>query len=147
MPSRNAAARQGEGAAPAPVVTQGIKFYDPEIVGDTPETVEWRGIANLVAELRDSLGLAAGKPVFVAGGSVRPPTPNWQTSLIWPHYHGTCTQSACVILYCLQHLTEDHKSALCMCCTGMRSLQLHNKHFSSSKADFVCTPQYRADRY
>ena len=27
---------------------QGIKFYDPEIVGDTPETVEARGIANLL---------------------------------------------------------------------------------------------------
>lgn len=29
---------------PAAPLPQGIKFYDPEIVGDTPESVEWRGM-------------------------------------------------------------------------------------------------------
>jgi len=27
---------------------QGVKFYQPEIVGDTPETVEYLGVKNLV---------------------------------------------------------------------------------------------------
>lgn len=49
---------------------QGIKFYDPEIVGDTPETVEFKGLTNLVHMLRDNLGLRAGKLVFSADGKV-----------------------------------------------------------------------------
>lgn len=52
---------------------QGIKFYDPEIVGDTPETVESRGVSNIVAALRDQLGLRSGKVIFAADGSVSPP--------------------------------------------------------------------------
>eukprot|EP00887_Chlorella_sp_A99_P004628 scaffold4.g4628.t1 len=40
---------------------QGIKFYDPEIVGDTPEAVEFKGLQNLVAAACEHLGLEAGK--------------------------------------------------------------------------------------
>lgn len=51
---------------------QGIKFYDPEIVGDTPEAVDFRGVQNLVEKAREHLGLAAGKVIFAPDGSVRP---------------------------------------------------------------------------
>jgi hypothetical protein len=49
---------------------QGIKFYDPQIVGDTPETVEYRGLHNLVTLLRQHVGLRAGQLLFAADGSV-----------------------------------------------------------------------------
>jgi len=49
---------------------QGIKFYDPEIVGDTPETVELVGVRNLLAAAGDRLGCAAGKTIFTTDGSV-----------------------------------------------------------------------------
>ncbi|CAI5515844.1 unnamed protein product [Closterium sp. Naga37s-1] len=39
---------------------QGIKFYDPQIIGDTPEAVEYTGVANLLARLRPQLAAAAG---------------------------------------------------------------------------------------
>ncbi|KAF8060080.1 NAGS2 [Scenedesmus sp. PABB004] len=44
---------------------QGIKFYEPEIAEDTPEAVEARGLANVVAAARDRLGLEAGKAIMV----------------------------------------------------------------------------------
>ena len=50
---------------------QGIKFYDPEIVGDTPETVELVGVRNLVAAAKEHLGCSAGKTIFATDGSVR----------------------------------------------------------------------------
>ncbi len=40
---------------------QGIKFYDPEIVGDTPETVEYVGVRNLVEAVQQQLGTEQGK--------------------------------------------------------------------------------------
>lgn len=40
---------------------QGIKFFDPEIVGDTPESVEYKGIQNLMAALEGRLGLRQGR--------------------------------------------------------------------------------------
>ncbi|GLC61057.1 hypothetical protein PLESTB_001711400 [Pleodorina starrii] len=39
---------------------QGIKFYDPEVVGDTPEAVEYNGMANLLDAAADSLGVRGG---------------------------------------------------------------------------------------
>lgn len=48
---------------------QGIKFYNPEVVGDTPETVEYRGLQNLVHILREHVGLRAGKLIFAPDGS------------------------------------------------------------------------------
>ncbi len=43
---------------------QGIKFYQPEIVGDTPENVEYRGIKNLVQAAAANLNRTAEKLVF-----------------------------------------------------------------------------------
>ncbi|EFJ50015.1 hypothetical protein VOLCADRAFT_89408 [Volvox carteri f. nagariensis] len=39
---------------------QGIKFYDPEVVGDTPEAVEYNGMVNLLDAAADSLGFEGG---------------------------------------------------------------------------------------
>lgn len=78
---------------------QGIKFYDPEIVGDTPETVEFKGLTNLVHVLRDNLGLRAGKPVLSADGKV------------CLHFYGAFL---CTTLYdpaCLYLAMIDHRFA------------------------------------
>lgn len=48
---------------------QGIKFYDPEIVGDTPEAVEYVGMQNLLGVVKDKLGSSSGKVVWAADGS------------------------------------------------------------------------------
>jgi uncharacterized protein YbjT (DUF2867 family) len=42
----------------------GIKFYQPEIVGDTPENVEYRGIKNLVQAAAANLNRDGEKLVF-----------------------------------------------------------------------------------
>ena len=47
---------------------QGIKFFDPEIVGDTPETVELVGVRNLVQAAQEHLGFEAGKVIFAPSG-------------------------------------------------------------------------------
>jgi len=43
---------------------QGIKFYMPEIVGDTPEHVEYQGVKNLVAAAAQNLQSADSKVIF-----------------------------------------------------------------------------------
>ncbi len=43
---------------------QGIKFYQPEIVGDTPENVEYQGVKNLVAAAAKYLPKAGEKLLF-----------------------------------------------------------------------------------
>jgi uncharacterized protein YbjT (DUF2867 family) len=45
---------------------QGIKFYDPEVSGDTPEAVELRGMENVLAAIRahGAVPLADGLDVF-----------------------------------------------------------------------------------
>ncbi|MBD2439510.1 CIA30 family protein [Nostoc sp. FACHB-110] len=43
---------------------QGIKFYQPEIVGDTPENVEYQGVKNLVAAAAKYLPAANEKLIF-----------------------------------------------------------------------------------
>ncbi|MBD2627750.1 CIA30 family protein [Trichormus variabilis] len=43
---------------------QGIKFYLPEIVGDTPENVEYRGVKNLVEAAKKYLPSAGEKLIF-----------------------------------------------------------------------------------
>ncbi|MBE9210373.1 CIA30 family protein [Nostoc sp. LEGE 06077] len=43
---------------------QGIKFYQPEIVGDTPENVEYQGVKNLVAAAVKYLPAANEKLIF-----------------------------------------------------------------------------------
>ena len=49
---------------------QGIKFYEPEVVGDTPEAVEFRGIQNLLAAVKEHVGYRHGKLIFSADGQV-----------------------------------------------------------------------------
>lgn len=49
--------------------TQGIKFYDPEIVGDTPESVEYNGMQNLLDALGERLGRRAGRPLLDAANA------------------------------------------------------------------------------
>lgn len=43
---------------------QGVKFYLPEIVGDTPENVEYQGVKNLVTAAAKYLVAAGEKPIF-----------------------------------------------------------------------------------
>ncbi|KAI3697830.1 hypothetical protein L6452_30927 [Arctium lappa] len=44
--------------------SQGIKFFEPEIKGASPEMVEYIGMQNLIKGLKDSVGLKSGKLVF-----------------------------------------------------------------------------------
>ncbi|MBW4574088.1 MAG: CIA30 family protein [Aphanothece sp. CMT-3BRIN-NPC111] len=43
---------------------QGIKFYQPEVVGDTPENVEYQGVKNLVQAAAQHLSPATEKLIF-----------------------------------------------------------------------------------
>lgn len=43
---------------------QGVKFYQPEIVGDTPENVEYRGVKNLVAAANQYLSKSSDRILF-----------------------------------------------------------------------------------
>ncbi|CAK9152633.1 unnamed protein product [Ilex paraguariensis] len=44
--------------------SQGIKFFEPEIKGDSPEMVEYIGMKNLINAVKDSVGLQNGKLVY-----------------------------------------------------------------------------------
>ncbi|MQL41511.1 NADH:ubiquinone oxidoreductase, partial [Escherichia coli] len=44
--------------------SQGIKFFEPEIKGDSPELVEEAGMRNLIKAVKDNLGLRRGKLLF-----------------------------------------------------------------------------------
>ncbi|KAL8263299.1 hypothetical protein R6Q59_024648 [Mikania micrantha] len=44
--------------------SQGIKFFEPEIKGDSPEMVEYIGMQNLIKALKENLGVKTGKLVF-----------------------------------------------------------------------------------
>ncbi|XP_004295588.1 PREDICTED: uncharacterized protein LOC101314642 [Fragaria vesca subsp. vesca] len=44
--------------------SQGIKFFEPEIKGDSPEKVEYIGMKNLINALKQSVGLQNGKLLF-----------------------------------------------------------------------------------
>ncbi|GFR44551.1 hypothetical protein Agub_g5822 [Astrephomene gubernaculifera] len=39
---------------------QGIRFYDPEVLGDTPESVEYMGLVNLLDAATEQLGVRGG---------------------------------------------------------------------------------------
>lgn len=43
---------------------QGVKFYQPEIVGDTPEAVEYLGVKNLVSAAASHFSCSNGKVIF-----------------------------------------------------------------------------------
>ncbi|XP_041025245.1 protein HIGH CHLOROPHYLL FLUORESCENCE PHENOTYPE 173, chloroplastic isoform X2 [Juglans microcarpa x Juglans regia] len=44
--------------------SQGIKFFEPEIKGDSPEMVEYIGMKNLINAVKGSVGLQKGKLLF-----------------------------------------------------------------------------------
>eukprot|EP00257_Ricinus_communis_P018104 XP_015576711.1 uncharacterized protein LOC8275173 [Ricinus communis] len=44
--------------------SQGIKFFEPEIKGDSPEMVEYIGMKNLINAVKGSVGLENGKLLF-----------------------------------------------------------------------------------
>jgi len=53
----------------------GIKFYEPEIIGNTPESVEYIGVRNIVECCKDKVGLEAG--VALLDPSTGTLTPEW----------------------------------------------------------------------
>lgn len=55
---------------------QGIKFFEPEIKGDSPELVEYVGMKNLINAVREKVGLRDGKILFGFQGNV-PIGPTW----------------------------------------------------------------------
>ncbi|XP_044481342.1 protein HIGH CHLOROPHYLL FLUORESCENCE PHENOTYPE 173, chloroplastic-like isoform X1 [Mangifera indica] len=44
--------------------SQGIKFFEPEIKGDSPEKVEYLGMKNLINAVKGSVALRSGKLIF-----------------------------------------------------------------------------------
>ncbi|XP_012091820.1 protein HIGH CHLOROPHYLL FLUORESCENCE PHENOTYPE 173, chloroplastic [Jatropha curcas] len=44
--------------------SQGIKFFEPEIKGDSPEMVEYIGMKNLINAVKENVGLRNGKLIF-----------------------------------------------------------------------------------
>ncbi|XP_057544675.1 protein HIGH CHLOROPHYLL FLUORESCENCE PHENOTYPE 173, chloroplastic [Amaranthus tricolor] len=49
--------------------SQGIKFFEPEIKGDSPELVEYIGMRNLISAVKGSVGLKEGKLLFGSEGN------------------------------------------------------------------------------
>lgn len=47
---------------------QGIKFFDPMIVGDTPESVEFIGLKNVMDAVQKHLGVYGGQTLLSAAG-------------------------------------------------------------------------------
>lgn len=56
--------------------SQGIKFFEPEIKGDSPEKVEFIGMKNLINAVKGSVGLRTGKLVYGFEG-------NSSRDLVW----------------------------------------------------------------
>ncbi|PIN21436.1 putative dehydrogenase [Handroanthus impetiginosus] len=50
--------------------SQGIKFFEPEIKGDSPEMVEFIGMKNLINAVKETVGLRSGKLVFGFEGNL-----------------------------------------------------------------------------
>ena len=61
-------------------MAQGIKFYDPEVVGQTPEAIEFRGVQNLVD---------AAKPSLMAGDSITIFNPTAEVGITGSFTHTT----------------------------------------------------------
>ncbi|XP_052145106.1 protein HIGH CHLOROPHYLL FLUORESCENCE PHENOTYPE 173, chloroplastic [Oryza glaberrima] len=49
---------------------QGIKFFEPEIKGPSPEMVEYLGMQNLINAVKNSVGLTEGKLLFGGTGNL-----------------------------------------------------------------------------
>ncbi|KAF8642537.1 hypothetical protein HU200_067213 [Digitaria exilis] len=50
--------------------SQGIKFFEPEIKGPSPEMVEYIGMQNLINAIKNSVGLNEGKLLFGLKGNL-----------------------------------------------------------------------------
>ncbi|XP_064986256.1 protein HIGH CHLOROPHYLL FLUORESCENCE PHENOTYPE 173, chloroplastic-like [Musa acuminata AAA Group] len=50
--------------------SQGIKFFEPEIKGDSPEKVEYIGMQNLINAVKNSVGLQDGELLFGFKGNI-----------------------------------------------------------------------------
>lgn len=50
--------------------SQGIKFFEPEIKGPSPEMVEYLGMQNLLSAIKNSVGLSEGKLLFGFKGNL-----------------------------------------------------------------------------
>lgn len=50
--------------------SQGIKFFEPEIKGSSPEMVEYIGMKNLITAVKDGVGLRKGKLIFGFEGNL-----------------------------------------------------------------------------
>lgn len=48
---------------------QGIKFYEPELLGDSPEQVDLNGVSNLLERTKESLGLRDGCTILDANST------------------------------------------------------------------------------
>ena len=58
---------------------QGIKFFDPEIKGDTPEAVEYVGMRNLLEKVKQhgGVGVREGRTLFSISSRGVPTGPAW----------------------------------------------------------------------
>uniref|UniRef100_A0A0E0JXS9 NAD(P)-binding domain-containing protein n=1 Tax=Oryza punctata TaxID=4537 RepID=A0A0E0JXS9_ORYPU len=52
------------------IFMQGIKFFEPEIKGPSPEMVEYLGMQNLINAVKNSVGLTEGKLLFGGTGNL-----------------------------------------------------------------------------
>ncbi|KAF5827867.1 hypothetical protein DUNSADRAFT_18603 [Dunaliella salina] len=75
---------------------QGIKFFDPEIVGDTPETVELLGMRNLLEAVENSLGPAQGIQILKA--SLTLPNGSRPRGALWEQAQRKLTRPFCGVL-------------------------------------------------
>ncbi|KAG0499321.1 hypothetical protein HPP92_003619 [Vanilla planifolia] len=50
--------------------SQGIKFFEPEIKGESPEKVEFIGLTNLINAVKNKVGLREGKLLFGLAGNL-----------------------------------------------------------------------------
>ncbi|XP_051128664.1 protein HIGH CHLOROPHYLL FLUORESCENCE PHENOTYPE 173, chloroplastic [Andrographis paniculata] len=50
--------------------SQGIRFFEPEIKGDSPEMVEFIGMKNMINAVKDTVGLESGKLLFGFEGNL-----------------------------------------------------------------------------
>ncbi|KAI5080813.1 hypothetical protein GOP47_0003996 [Adiantum capillus-veneris] len=56
---------------------QGIKFFAPEVKGDSPEMVEFQGMQNLLEVVKEYLGLRDGKTLYSISAKGLPTGPAW----------------------------------------------------------------------
>lgn len=88
------------------LVDQGIKFYEAELGGDSPEMVDYQGVCNLLSKSMESLGLRSGK-VLLDPFSSSEEVARWGS--LDDVVMGGCSQSS---LNIVKSAGEDGKDAL-----------------------------------